>query len=79
VGSHPANSDGFLKAIKVHTATSFGGEVKLSVPCRKILRNVKDPLRYDRDTDRQNSRTFLAKFLTDSLLGVSASTRAENW
>jgi hypothetical protein len=28
-----------------------------------------------RDTYRQNSRTFLAKFLTASILGVSAATR----
>jgi hypothetical protein len=31
------------------------GEVKPSVPCREILRHVKYPFRYDRDTDRQNS------------------------
>jgi hypothetical protein len=54
-GSSPAVSDGFLRAIKIRSTASFGGEVKPSVPCRKILRHVKDPLRYDRDTDRQNS------------------------
>jgi hypothetical protein len=33
----------------------FRGEVKPSAACRKILRHVKYPLRFDRDTDRQNS------------------------
>jgi hypothetical protein len=32
-----------------------GRELKPSAPCRKILWHVQDPLRYDRDTDRQNS------------------------
>jgi hypothetical protein len=27
---------------KIRSTTFFGGEVKLSVPCRKILRHVKD-------------------------------------
>jgi hypothetical protein len=31
-----------------------------------------------RDTCRQNSRTFLAKFLPGPLLDISAATRAEN-
>jgi hypothetical protein len=31
-----------------------------------------------RDTCRQNSLTFIAKFLPASLLGVSATTRAES-
>jgi hypothetical protein len=49
--SVPAESDGFLRAIKIRCTTSFGGEVKSPAPCRKILRNIKDTLRYDRDTD----------------------------
>jgi hypothetical protein len=39
---------------KICSTTFFGGEVKLPAPC-KILRHVKDSLKYDRDTDRQNS------------------------
>jgi hypothetical protein len=54
-GSNPDESDGFLKAIKIRRTTSFGWEVKPSVPRRKTLRHVKDPLGYDRDADRQNS------------------------
>jgi hypothetical protein len=55
VGSNPAESDGFLRTIKIRGTNSFGGEVKPSAPFRKILWYVKDPLRYDKDTDRQNS------------------------
>jgi hypothetical protein len=72
VGSNPAKGDGFLRATKICSTTSFGGEVKPSVPCCKILQLVKDPYHMKRDTCRQNSWTFLAKFLPASLLGVSA-------
>jgi hypothetical protein len=47
-GSNPAEDDGFLRAIKFQSILSFGGEVKPETPCRKILRHVKDPLRYER-------------------------------
>jgi hypothetical protein len=33
---------GFLGAIEMRSAPSFGGEVKLSAPCRKILQDVKN-------------------------------------
>jgi hypothetical protein len=36
------------KGNKIGSTTSFGGEVKPSAPCRKILRHVKDSLRCDR-------------------------------
>jgi hypothetical protein len=42
-GSNPAEDDGFLKAIKISSTASLGGEVKPSAPCRKILRHVKEP------------------------------------
>jgi hypothetical protein len=35
--------DGFLRAIRIRSTTSFRGEVKLAVPCYKIWRHVKDP------------------------------------
>jgi hypothetical protein len=44
----PGQGDGFLRAIKIHSTPSFRWEVKLEVPYRKILRCVKDPLRYFR-------------------------------
>jgi hypothetical protein len=43
----------FLKVIQICNTTSFRGEVKPSAPCCKILWHVKDPLKYDRDTDRR--------------------------
>jgi hypothetical protein len=33
----------FSRVIEIRRTTSFGGEVKPSAPCRKILRHVKDP------------------------------------
>jgi hypothetical protein len=38
-----AMDDGFLRAIKIHSITSFGREVKPLVPCRKILWHIKGP------------------------------------
>jgi hypothetical protein len=35
---------------KNSNTTSFEGEVKPSVPCLEILRRVKDPYDYERDT-----------------------------
>jgi hypothetical protein len=37
-----------LRAIKIRSTTSFGGEVKPSARCRKILRHVKEPKRYEK-------------------------------
>jgi hypothetical protein len=44
----PGRGDGFLRVIKICSTPSFGWEVKLEVPCRKILWHAKDPLRYFR-------------------------------
>jgi hypothetical protein len=37
----PGRGDGFLRAIKICSTTSFGAEVKPEAPCRKILRFLK--------------------------------------
>jgi hypothetical protein len=34
--SNPADGDGLLRAMIIRSTPSFGGEVKLSAPCRKI-------------------------------------------
>jgi hypothetical protein len=47
-GYKTGRGNGFLRAIKIHSTTSFGWEVKVEVPCHKILWHVKDPLRYFR-------------------------------
>jgi hypothetical protein len=57
---------------KIRSTTFVGGEVKLSVQCRKILRHVKEPHSTKSHTSKQNSLPFLAKFLLLRLLGVSA-------
>jgi hypothetical protein len=49
-GSNPAAGDGFLRAIKILSTLSFGGEVKTSVLFHKILRHVKETYEYERDT-----------------------------
>jgi hypothetical protein len=41
-GSYPAKDDMSLRAMKIRSTTSFGIEVKPSVPCRKILQHAKD-------------------------------------
>jgi hypothetical protein len=45
VYGHPAEGDGFLRAIKIRSTASFGGEVKPSALCHNILRHVKDPFK----------------------------------
>jgi hypothetical protein len=44
-GSEHGQGDGLLRAIKIRSTPSFGWEVKPEVPCRKILRHVKDLLK----------------------------------
>jgi hypothetical protein len=44
-GFKHGRGDGFVRAIKIRSTSSFGWEVKSEAPYRKILRHVKDPLR----------------------------------
>jgi hypothetical protein len=53
MGSNLAKDEGFLRAVKIHSMTSFEGEVKASVQCCKLLRHVKEP--YENEKCRQNS------------------------
>jgi hypothetical protein len=43
VGSNPAEDVGFLRAIKILSMTSSGGEVKPSVPCHKFVQHAVEP------------------------------------
>jgi hypothetical protein len=43
-GFKPGRGDGFLRMIKICSTPSFGLDVKPQIPCRNILRHVKDPL-----------------------------------
>jgi hypothetical protein len=44
-GFEPGQGNGFLRAIKIRSTLSFEWEVKPEIPCRKILRHVKDLLK----------------------------------
>jgi hypothetical protein len=61
-GLNPGKSKEFLMAIKI-CMNSFGGEVKLFVPCHEILWRVKDPYSMKDILVQKNSCLFLAKFL----------------
>jgi hypothetical protein len=41
-GFKPGGSDGFLRAIEIHSTASFRGEVKLEALCHKILQHLKE-------------------------------------
>jgi hypothetical protein len=41
-GFKHGQGDGLLRAIKIRSTPSFGGEVKPSAPCRKVSRDVKN-------------------------------------
>jgi hypothetical protein len=43
VVSNSVEIDRFLRAIKIHSMHSFGGEVKPSSPCQQIFQHVKNP------------------------------------
>jgi hypothetical protein len=42
-GSVPDEVDGILRAMKILSTSSFGGEVKPTAPYHKISRHVKNP------------------------------------
>jgi hypothetical protein len=59
IGFIPALGDGFLRTIKIRSTPSFGGEVKSSAPCRKILKHVK----MKKDTSMAKFIIYFSKFL----------------
>jgi hypothetical protein len=72
VGSHPAEEDGFLRAITIRSTTSFEGEVKPSAPCHKIYGTLKIPAKYDRDTSSAKFTAIFRQVLPASLPDVCA-------
>jgi hypothetical protein len=64
--------DGFLRALKIRIAISFGEKVNPSVPCCTILRNIKDPAEYESDISYAKFTAISLQVPPDSLLGVSA-------
>jgi hypothetical protein len=55
VGLNPTDDHRFLRAIKIHSTTFFRGEAKESIPCCKILRQVKNLTCSKEILCRQNS------------------------
>jgi hypothetical protein len=53
--SNLAVDEGFLWAIKIHSTTAFGGEVKLLDSCHKICSMLKNTMRIKEIHHRQNS------------------------
>jgi hypothetical protein len=64
-GFKPDRGDGFIRAIKIRCMASFGREVKLSAPCRKLLRHVKN---YFGRTNRNSSHDHIHNFFRPFLL-----------
>jgi hypothetical protein len=58
----------FLRAIQIHSTSSFKGEVNPSAPCRKILRHVKELYRYERRYFIDKIHHFLHPVAPDLLL-----------
>jgi hypothetical protein len=57
-GFKPGRCDGFLRAIKICSTSSFGGEARPSALCR----HVRDPFKGRRDT-LESKINFLLQFL----------------
>jgi hypothetical protein len=43
MGLNPAEDNGFLRVMKIHSTTFFAGDVTPLAPCCKNLRHVKEP------------------------------------
>jgi hypothetical protein len=71
-GFKPGRGQWIFKGDKISSTTSFRGEVKPSVPCRRFTVCYKNPASMKEILRRQYTRTFVAKFLPASLLDVSA-------
>jgi hypothetical protein len=68
----------FLRAIKIRSTSSFGGEVKPSVHVVRFYGMLKIPADYVGKTS-PSKRTEISRQLSASLLGVSATTRRLWW
>jgi hypothetical protein len=68
----------FLRAIKICSTLSFGGEVKPSAPFREILQHLKIPTQCDSDNSLDKYKD-ISRQRPASLLDVSAATRGLWW
>ena len=70
-GSNPAEAFGFLRAKKILSTPSFGGEVKPSVPCRRFAAFKRSLNVAWKSTFRQNYRTTFSPTVPTSAAGIS--------
>jgi hypothetical protein len=62
--SYPAEGDGFLKAIKIRSAPSFGWEVKPEVPClKRVYGTLKSLQSMNKDIPYDQIHHFLRQFI----------------
>jgi hypothetical protein len=73
-GLKPARGRCTLRVKQIRSTTSFGGEVKPSVPCRMILRHVKESYECERYLVAKFNSNF-SQISPPSVLDVSAG----NW
>ena len=76
-GSDPAEAVGFVRGKKILSTPYFGGEVKLSVPCRRFAA-CKRPLKCNVEVDdlgKNYQLRFLPTHFNLSVLGVSQVAR----
>jgi hypothetical protein len=73
----PGRGDGFLRAIKIRSTPSFGGELVHRLPVSRFYDMAKIPAEYYRDTTSAKFKNLSHK-LPASLLGVTAAIR-ELW
>jgi hypothetical protein len=78
-GSNPAEGDGFLRAIKISSTSSFRREEKPWASCRKYDDMLNIPAEYDRDTTSVKFEYISCHVSPASLLGISATTRKLCW
>jgi hypothetical protein len=62
-GSNLAKYDGFVRAIKMCSKTSFGREVKPLVPCRKIINMLKNRTSMKGILQMQNLAAISCQFI----------------
>jgi hypothetical protein len=62
-GFKPGRGDTFLRAIKIRSTPSFGGEVKPKAPYRKILWHVKMTGKYEQKYVAGQNSYFFRQFL----------------
>jgi hypothetical protein len=70
-GSNPVKDDGFLRAIKIRSTTSFGGEVKPTAHVERFYGMLKNSVVYERYISSATFTDISRQVSPDSLRRVS--------